>query len=148
MPPPRKEGSKPFVTQNCRTISLTRDQPPSHNAKMTGKPEASQNNNLKRKSSRPSRASSKQSDSPGPLDSRKEGGNVKTKELSSKPPIPLSITPWNGRSIQSEAKINYLRCLPGDLVTIQEIWQHSESRPDPGNGRKVAQTWWWYGFNT
>jgi len=38
-------------------------------------------------------------------------------------PIPLVISQWNGRSIQNETKINYVRSLPGDLIALQEIWQ-------------------------
>ena len=40
---------------------------------------------------------------------------------------PLKITQWNARSLQSEAKVNFIRSLPGDLVAIQEIWGHAEN---------------------
>ena len=38
----------------------------------------------------------------------------------------VSITQWNGRSIQNQTKINYAQNLPGDILVLQEIWQRTE----------------------
>lgn len=37
--------------------------------------------------------------------------------------ISINISQWNARSVNSIAKINYLRSLPADIIAIQEIWQ-------------------------
>lgn len=39
--------------------------------------------------------------------------------------LKLNITQWNGRSIHTQTKINFLRSMPTDIVAIQEIWKKS-----------------------
>jgi len=38
----------------------------------------------------------------------------------------LRLSQWNGCSIQNEAKLNFIRSLPGDIVAIQESRKHSK----------------------
>ncbi len=49
-----------------------------------------------------------------------------------KTPSIIQISQWNGRSIQNEAKVNYVRGLPGDLIVLQEIWQQLALVRDAG----------------
>ena len=39
----------------------------------------------------------------------------------------ISIYQWNARSLQSSTKINFLKGLPADIITIQEVWQRSNN---------------------
>ena len=56
-------------------------------------------------------------------------GNIK-KDISA---FQIEITQWNGRSINSEAKSSFIRSLPGNLITIQEIWQRMETVKELGD---------------
>ena len=41
--------------------------------------------------------------------------------------VSINIAQWNAWSVQSTAKINFLRSLPTDIIAIQEIWQRLDN---------------------
>ncbi len=47
-------------------------------------------------------------------------------------PIPFSLLQWNGRSIQNEDKLNFLKSMKPDIFAIQEIWKRSTVLKDLG----------------
>jgi hypothetical protein len=51
----------------------------------------------------------------------------------------FKLSQWNGRSIQNESKLNYIRTLPGDIITVQELWQHSKEITNIGEILEVTE---------
>ena len=61
---------------------------------------------------------------------------IRTKEINKKKVISscqLEITQWNGRSINIDTKSNFIQSLKGNFITIQEIWQRTETIKKLGN---------------
>jgi len=56
--------------------------------------------------------------------SQQRGKNQNTKNTCSS--IALTVSQWNGRSINNDSKINFVRTLPGEIIALQEIWQREE----------------------
>ena len=42
-------------------------------------------------------------------------------------PFLLRLAQWNAHSVQSEAKLNFIRSLPFDILALQEIWNRVEN---------------------
>ena len=64
---------------------------------------------------------------------------INDKKLKHKTKISLKISQWNGFSIQNETKVNFLRSLPGDIITVQEIWKHSKNVKSIGNVLEISE---------
>ena len=64
---------------------------------------------------------------------------ITTKKQKHKTKISLKISQWNGFSIQNETKLNFLRSLPGDIITVQETWKHCNNIKSIGNILEVSE---------
>jgi len=47
--------------------------------------------------------------------------------------INTSLSQWNARSVHNNNKVNYIQSIPGDLVTLQEIWNQAENVEKAGD---------------
>ena len=64
---------------------------------------------------------------------KEEKNSQKAKTSNTRSSTRIEITQWNGRSIHSNDKTNYIQSLPGQLIAIQEIWQRLDKVKDTGN---------------
>ena len=64
---------------------------------------------------------------------------INNNKLNHKTKTSLKISQWNGLSIQNETKLNFLRSLPGDIITVQEIWRHSKNVKSIGNILEISE---------
>lgn len=46
---------------------------------------------------------------------------------SKRKPFSLRIAQWNGCSINTQSKTNFIRSLDSKIIAVQEIWQNSET---------------------